>query len=87
MLGFSEVKISKMMTSILFWSTKEMKSLLLTNITSFLCEMVIHYIKSILHVIRRLMADKGQLSQIISDPITQFKGATNKLENTVQRIL
>ena len=37
--------------------------------------------ESILHVIRRLMSEKGQVSQIISDPGTQLKGAANELEN------
>ena len=37
--------------------------------------------ESILHVIRRLMADKGKVSEIISDPGTQLKGAANELAN------
>ena len=34
---------------------------------------------SILHCIRRLMADRGNVSRIVSDPGTQLKGASNEL--------
>ena len=35
-------------------------------------------LESILYVVRRLMADKGQVSHIISDPRTQSKGAASE---------
>ena len=35
--------------------------------------------ESILHCVRRLMADHGQVSRIISDPGTQLKGADHEL--------
>ena len=40
-----------------------------------------HMTQSILHCVRRLIADKGNVKQIISDPGTNLKGAAAELND------